>query len=710
MNAEQMDLFAYVEKDPIKNPCCVVINGICEDVSWHELFDTKEYDTLKCVTYVSSGAFFEKSVSGFLNVTIVIGIEKGDVRRAFDESLRARMQGEGAKLFSELSDDGKNRIIDRSLTVKYSLSDTIIHSKIYLQSNSTTGKNRVIIGSANLTESAFSNSVQQYEDVLVFDDSELYNIYNRRFNAILEQTADFIPEDTIDKYKTGQLISVGDFTAEEKTDNLLKTLAKENIVPLINEGVLQQVQEAHDQEEKEITEVKATYEVIAAVSKKSRKTGAYVIKTPAEIESVKPKIIDLLYKGTKQEFELARFALNYNEADKKQYHIYTTENGGQSERKAEIYDRQASDAEVRKSIENLNRFISAYKDFVSSPDPDNENLSHVFETILYAFTAAYIFMLRRETTPTRKTDIPIMLIIGGRASSGKSSLLAYIDALLSGRKLVREDHYYQYEKVASGKNNLENLFLSENTYPLLVDEVAPSFFNSKASSKGEALIKYLANTLDGKHPAMICTTNTDTFNIPAQVARRIYYLQVDACFDDEYKGQASAYYENVLNDADNLLFRDYCFRMGEKIAHQEDLFGDEDFDYLYCTREVFKEYYRIAGIEIPSYMPTKLYRDYANRGREMWKVLFQQDQDSFTYKENGKDGKPELVVNLKEITTGVKDTNVYMNYLKQDLLVEAAGIYTILRAEGFFEWIEVKNPYKKRKNLLDYLKAKIHIT
>ncbi len=696
MADEQLNLFSYVDRDPVKNACCVVINGKCEDLTWRELFNTRVYDTLKCVTYVSSGAFFEKSVSDFDNVTIVIGIEKGDVKRAFDESIRARMQGEGEKLFSCLSDSGKGRIIDKSLNVRYSLSNTIIHSKIYLLSNGVTGKTRVIIGSANLTESAFSNNVLQYEDVIVFDDSEYYDIYNSRFEAILEKTADFIPEDTIEKYKTGQLISVGDFTAEEKTDNLLKALAKENIVPLINEGVLQQVQEAQDQEEKEMTEVRASYEVIAAVSKKSRKTGGYVIKTPTEIETVKPKIIDLLYKGTKQEFELARFALNYNEADKKQYHIYTAENGGQSERKAEVYDRQASETEIRKSIENLNRFISAYKDFVSSPDPDNENLSHVFETILYAFTAAYIFMLRRETTSSRKTDIPIMLIIGGRASSGKSSLLAYIDALLSGRKLLREDHYYQYEKVATGKNSLENLFLSDNTYPLLVDEVAPNFFNSKASSKGEALIKYLANTLDGKHPAMICTTNTDTFNIPAQVARRIYYLQVDACFDDECKGQASAYYEDVLNDADNLLFRDYCFRMGEKIAHQEDLFGDGDFDYLYCTREIFKDYYRIAEIAVPGYMPERLYRDYANRGREMWKVLFQQDQTSFTYKEKGKDGKPELVVNLKEITTGTKDTNVYMNYLKQDLLVEAAGIYTILRAEGFFEWIGVKNPWRKK--------------
>lgn len=132
------------------------------------------------------------------------------------------------------------------------------------------------------------------------------------------------------------------------------------------------------------------------------------------------------------------------------------------------------------------------------------------------------------------------------------------------------------------------------------------------------------------------------------------------------------------------------------IAHQDDLFGAGEFDYLRSTREIFKSYYKEASLEVPAFMPKKLYRDYANRGREMWKVLFQQNQNSFTYKERGKTNEPELVLNLKEIATATKDVNVYMNYLRQDLLVEAAGIYTVLRAAPFFEWIGENNPWQKK--------------
>lgn len=691
----QTDIFSYMQHNPIDNPCCVIMDGACQDISWQELFDSRLFDTLQCVTYVSSGSFYEKTAGQFKKVQVVIGIEKNDVKRAFDESIRARLNRDGSKLFSSLSDKTKERIISSELELRYSTADAIIHSKFYLLSNSQTGDNRVIVGSANLTHAAFENSIAQYEEVLVFNNSEFFDIYQERFETLLSKTADYIPEDTIRSYKEGKLIPVADFTAEEKTEKLLEILQRENIVPLVNEGIIQAAQEVQDEDGKEQVEVRAAFEVIAAVSKKSRKSGGYILKTPQELETVKPKIIDILFRGTKKEQDLARFALLFNDADKKQYHVYLSEDGSQSDRSAEIYDRKATVDEIKESLNNINRFIAAYRDFVSSPDPDDMNLAHVFETILYAFASAYIFKLRQETTSSRRIDIPIMLIIGGRASSGKSSLLAYIDALLSGRQMSREDHYIQYEKLSKGKT-LEDLFASENTYPLLVDEVAPGFFNSKSAGKGEAFIKYLANTLDGKHPAMICTTNTDTFNIPAQVARRIYYIQVDACFDDMLKGQATAYYEEVLAEATNILFRDYCYRMGELIAHQEDLFGTGDFDYLYCTREIFKAYYTEASLEIPAFMPTALYRDYANRGREMWKVLFQQDQSSFTYRESGKTDEPELVVNLKEIATATKDVNVYMNYLRQDLLVEAAGIYTILRAEPFFEWIGEKNPWRKR--------------
>lgn len=52
---------------------------------------------------------------------------------------------------------------------------------------------RVIIGSANFTEQAFSQR-KQYEELLVFDNSPILDIYHQRFHDIYDETVDFVPE------------------------------------------------------------------------------------------------------------------------------------------------------------------------------------------------------------------------------------------------------------------------------------------------------------------------------------------------------------------------------------------------------------------------------------------------------------------------------------------------------------------------------------
>ena len=288
-----------------------------------------------------------------------------------------------------------------------------------------------------------------------------------------------------------------------------------------------------------------------------------------------------------------------------------------------------------------------------------------------------------------------MLVIGGRASSGKSNLLAYIDRILSGRDLMIDQHFIQYKDVKN-QNAIADLFNSDNTYPILIDEVSQSFFKG---IRGEDLIKGLSNTLTGKHPVMICTTNTGGFHIPAQVGRRIYYVQVDSCFDRNKKAEANAYYDDVMTEANNLLFRDFCNRMGEKIRCNEDLFGEGEFDYLRTARDIFREYYKIAGVPLPKYFPESLYNDYTARGQNMWKTLFSMKRECFNYVagENGSGNR--LTISLKEAVSGGgynKEPEVYLNYLKPELLIEEAGAFVIIRADAFFKWIGVENPWRRK--------------
>ena len=86
-----------------------------------------------------------------------------------------------------------------------------------------------------------------------------------------------------------------DFTSEERTEEIIEILKKENIVPVCNETILKCVQEAQSENEKEITETKATFEVIVAAGKKKRgdKNGNYTIKKKKKNEVIRTEIIRL---------------------------------------------------------------------------------------------------------------------------------------------------------------------------------------------------------------------------------------------------------------------------------------------------------------------------------------------------------------------------------------------------------------------------------
>ena len=71
------------------------------------------------------------------------------------------------------------------------LRKAIAHAKLYLLSNAE-GANRVIIGSANLSEQAFSG--RQPETLVTFDnDEEAWSHYNRMFDTIRDAASDEIP-------------------------------------------------------------------------------------------------------------------------------------------------------------------------------------------------------------------------------------------------------------------------------------------------------------------------------------------------------------------------------------------------------------------------------------------------------------------------------------------------------------------------------------
>jgi hypothetical protein len=680
VDSKQMDMFS-LSKKPHEKYLHIVHNGKVSDKSYIEFFDSDKYDTLGAVTFVSSPSFFSKIVKDYKIVKIIIGIDNADLNKAFADSVSEHLNVKGADFFKGLDDYSKERIVEDKIEIRYSEIGILIHSKIYLLSNSKSYDKRVIIGSANFTESAFNNDIKQYEEIIVFDDDANFEMYSNRFTAILKDTVDYIPQRAKDKFKAEKAYYIDD---EERAETIIDQLTKRGGTIVMPEEIVEGIQISADANERENVEYQVTTKIINQITRK--KDNKLIFKSKAELLKAKSIIKEITFRSTKAAQELTRFCLTYNEYERRIDYQKLYDEGVI---KSESFCKVATAEQIRSGLESIDKFIKAYNLFTTNPDENN--LSKIYEVILYSFMSVFLFKVREDYGMDvgkleKREDIPVFLIVGGRAKSGKSSLLTFISKLLGNDSST---DYLQYKDIDK-RNTIEGLFNEQNVFPILVDEMAENFFKSSAKSKGEIFIKHIANSLDGKHPVLITTTNTSRFNVPEQVLRRVYYIQIDKTFDDTRKVEADTYFFDVIRQVTNDLFMDFCNRVCERIMSGKKIYQDSS-DCLWYARNIFREYYKEADVTLPDYFPNRPFDDYKVRGKNMWRTLLNENSEIFRYNQEAN----ILTVSLKDVMSE-DEVQSYMNYIDVACIKEDMGIHVLLNSTMFFKWLDIKNPYIKK--------------
>src|SRR5690606_19824843 len=163
---EQFSLFAIEEVKPNRFLYVVKDNEV-KDMELDELFDASKFTRIRAVSFVASPKFFFKMTKDFEDIQLILGIEDGHVAGSFITGLQALLAiDERINLFQSLPEEVQERIRAERYQVRYSKKNDPIHSKIYLLDGKD--ETRVMLGSANFTEQAFSQR-KQYEELLVFD-------------------------------------------------------------------------------------------------------------------------------------------------------------------------------------------------------------------------------------------------------------------------------------------------------------------------------------------------------------------------------------------------------------------------------------------------------------------------------------------------------------------------------------------------------------
>ena len=690
----------------------ILNNQVVEGLEIGSIFDSEKYDVFKGVTFSIDQKFTEKYLSNFKETTVVVGIQDSDVQerglsleqkqiKQLVDNTKVLSSGLPIKMFENFSRSIQDRILEDSYQLRIPLSKTI-HTKMYLLKNSETGDTRLIIGSANLSNQAFSNTTPQLELLEIRDNSELFSEYENYFDTeIFSETVDFFGNSVRKKAKS---------KAQKEEENVTITFTPKEFGELKVNRISEQFDQIKDSvssgriKQTVIDELKEEAKIVDIRSKELKQefddvdlavritTAAVNVRTgngKADVKlhensEVKKRVSNLLRdnllaKKVKAEvlprdLLISRPAIRTDSNSGLSLGIKEdetkTEDGSVVENfKYHKVGKKLDDEGIKKSILLIDSIMKNYKEFV--PNYTSDYGKRVIEAIAFAFTSPFLSEIRQNTSLNSEAlDIPLFAVIGGTGGSGKSKLLNIINRMLGLNDMTEPTTYSELvvddsvQKNSKTITQLKYWMLEEdNVAPLLIDELPDKFFDAK----GVQFIKDVAN-ISGKQPhltpAFICTTNaSDMVAKEEAITRRMYYLLNDRKFDDQYRDISTEKYNELFNETTDELFQDFVLRFSEILSDENTewkYYNHGKVDFLKNTRTIFEEYFKIAGFEsLPDYFPEERVDDTNKTNITMWKRLYTAMPELFK-KISDDDTKQDIyILKLSDLDHNFQKDNMY---------------------------------------------------
>lgn len=726
----------------------IVHNGIVkEEMAIEEIFDSEKYDHFTGVTFSVSPNFMNKYLQGFEEVNIVVGIPEQRVHTAVNEAaknlqaqVRRILDNEATELYQGLSTQIKKKLAEESVNLSVPLA-YVIHSKFYLLKNMRTGDNRLIMGSANLSNQAFNPNTNQFENIHIFDNTEMTDIYEEYYTErLLPILSDYMPKELleINKKRIKELKSSDGELLDEvillnntdlnkiKEKGVLQTLEEADekialgILPAnlieemrnISDNRQEEERERRRQQETEITSFEIVKEAVSKRAKTPKLKGKQAMRNMVKkIVKVKVQVED--NKGLPERSLVVNAPEQRNMSKQPEITGIFVPSEANKDRLIP-YGRRASDEEITASLKSIHKLLKTFEEFTIRYDDTYG--ARVMETIFYSFTATQLFEVkRRARSEEERNDIPQFLFLGGTAGSGKSSLMKAISRMIDGHTVLDYNSIIPtgQRRKSETITALASWMSEANVAPLLIDEIPDEFYTVK--NYGNELIVNLSNRMAANpnaFPVLIGTTNADGYTLEERARRRSYYLKLDKVFNEAYRKESQPAYNAVYDSLDNKLYLDFIIRLAERLDDDAvdwaQFEGSGKIDFLYHTREIFKEYYDIAEMPLPRYFPMTRYDDSKETNQEKWRKLYLgTSREEFIYDDFTGNILFKTAVLDENISMfgGGKPSDVYKNALSPMVLIGSKDSVDIeLETHLFFEWIEVDNPYEReyRRKIKNY--------
>ena len=481
----------------------------------------ESYDQLKVLTYSASVNAIVRMLDNysFNSFECVFGYEGTlrDIKNIL--AFQKVVVGDTRAAIMGLKDDRHIHILEKVHAGQARfrvLRKAIAHAKIYLLSNAD-GRNRVIVGSANLSEQAFSG--RQPETLVIFDDDEAaWAHYNRMYEAIRDSASDEIklPEDRITKAE----IEVPDTPV---LSDISGTLIIEAPKPA----------ESHTTMPVQIQRV----EKVAAVLAPRLSAAAPAITNG--VQRITPEV--------KREISRIRLVKSAEEADNRYFSI------DRANRTASLsgelfpleWDTRLVERDAKLILEYFQNYEGAFEGDVSRLQRD------YFILASWLYFSPFICDMR-SLALLQDSDViryPSFAIVFGKSNCGKTTL---VDTLMTSMFGIA----HTLDKRSFTTSQLRGLQYGYKRFPVVFDDIGRNAFNRH----GRDMIKNELHPDTEEHPGFVLSMNAEPQSFPDEVVKRslmIYTTTALPAHNEELRQKLQGRIQEMRRALTGHLYRRY---------------------------------------------------------------------------------------------------------------------------------------------------------
>ena len=420
-----------------------------------------------------------------------------------------------------LSEERRKLIFDRtaSNTARfYVVKDAIAHAKIYLLE--AEGTRRVIVGSANLSETAFSG--RQAETLIVYDnDDTAWDHYTSQYYSVRDMSSSHLP-----LRQKPVSVEIGSI---QETPVLKEAEAS-------GQGITMYVPAVHVEE--------AEYAVPQVIRQVERIKPVYA----KALADQKPDRTGHVRLDQRIVGQMTRIVLARQDQEEAGPRTWLSYSDGKFDLSGSEINLDVDPSDVRSDVAALLEFFTNYANgFVG----DVPRLQRDYFTFMCWFYFSPLMCDLRNMALRQNIysfDHPMFSILYGQSSCGKSSL---VDTLMESMF----DYHHRVETDSFTRTKLRSLQQAYRRFPVVFDDVGLDRFRRHATEfiKDDSIPS-------AEYPCFILSMNAEARNFPPEVIKRSLMIYTRTSLPGDDTASRRSLQRSVANIRERLttgLFREY---------------------------------------------------------------------------------------------------------------------------------------------------------